>query len=172
MYLKRHFKTPEGWEPIRNVKGENGKLLDPKQREGECLNLPPLDYIEVKHTGISAAQNFSERLINQGIASGFISISKGVLILHAKPEDLKYDILRTPGYYCCHCGERIVDAGLPSAPGSLVTIGSKHVHDAHGDGVLSPDAGNPSGYARLMHFECALAADQHKKFRSGGKRHG
>ena len=86
MLLKRHYKTPEGW--VREV-----------DEKGNCTNPPPLDYIEVKHTGASPEQNFSDTLVTNGLLEGWISIKDGIMTLHGKPEDLCYRIVRVPGKY-------------------------------------------------------------------------
>jgi hypothetical protein len=145
MLLKRHYRrTPKG----------------------ELVTPPQLDHVEVKHTGTKAEQNFSESLVRNGVAGGFVTLGKGRLVLHVKPEDLVYAIKRVPGYYCCHCGVALPDAGafvsVSHLPG--VTVGMQHVADAHGK-AKSPDPGNPSGYCRLNHYETTLEAKQHEKFR-------
>lgn len=102
MRLKRHYKIPPGWERLVNVRDpETGTLLNPAKGEGDCLNPPPLDYLEVQHTGSSRAQHFSVDLVAAGLAEGWLSIKEGVLTLHGKPEDLRYMILRVPGKYAC-----------------------------------------------------------------------
>ena len=86
MLLKRHYKKPDGWE----------KTVD---AAGTCTNPPPLDFIECKHTGSSAAQHFSTRLVTDGLSEGWMSIKDGKLTLHCQPDDLVYQIVRVPGKY-------------------------------------------------------------------------
>lgn len=151
--MKKHYKKPSGWEPIRD-------------KAGNVTNVPPLSHIEVKHTGASPEQNFSTRLVEQGVALGFMTLGKGKITLHAKPEDLTYKIVRSPGHYCCHCGAWLTDAAM--LLGSGLTNGAQHVVDEH-PGVPSPDAGNPSGYERINHYETILDTEQHNRFRVGRK---
>lgn len=87
MQLKRHYNTPEGW--VRQV--------DPKT--GNCINPPPLDHIECRHTGTSAEQHFSDNLVMGALQEGWMSIKDGMLTLHCKPEPLRYKIVRVPGKY-------------------------------------------------------------------------
>lgn len=148
MLLKRIYKKPPGWEAQRDARGN-------------LLNTPPIDHVVVKHTGTHAEQNFTTRMVEAGLAEGFMSIAGGKLTLRAKPEDLVYTIKRGPGHYCCHCGVKLPDAAAFVADG--VTAGMQHVADAH-PGEKSPDAGNPAGYGRINYFECVLATEQHKKF--------
>jgi len=164
MLLKRIYDKPEGWERRVNIRALGGvALTDPMKPEGACLNPPPLSHIEIKHTGTSPEQNFSDRLVAAGLAEGWITLGKGKLVLHGKPEDLNYAVKRLPGYYCCHCRSALPDAGTIVAPG--VTAGMQHVADAHSE-KESPDPGNPAGYCRINYFECVLDSAQHEKFRA------
>lgn len=143
MELKRYYKIPEGWEPLRD---DYGRVLNP----------PPLDYVEVHHTGWTARQNFSTRLVNTGAREGWITIASGQLILNTRPEELVYVVMRGPGRYCCHCKERLEDDALGEQARA-------HVGQLH-KGVLSPDPENPSGYCVLNYYECVLNAEQHARW--------
>lgn len=121
MRLKRHYNKPDGWVRQVNTRDpQTGELINPKLEEGDCLNPPPLDYIELKHTGVSAKQNFSDTLVMAALKEGWMSFEKGSLILHGKPEDLRYRVLRVPGKYpsevspvgyeTIHCYECELDA--------------------------------------------------------------
>lgn len=92
MLLKRHYNKPTGWV----------KEVDEK---GTCINPPPLSHIEIKHSGAHPAQRFSTGLVAAGLAEGWMTISKGQLIVHGQPEDLIYTIKRVPGEY------RLTDGG-------------------------------------------------------------
>ena len=119
---------------------------------------PKLSHIELRHTGTHAEQNFSRRLVEAAAAEGWVTISRGKLILHAKPEDLNYTILRSPGTYCCHCGEKL--SSDPAGVEARAHIAAKH------KGVDSPDAANPAGYRVTHAYECALDTAQHAKFKA------
>lgn len=118
---------------------------------------PKLSHIELRHTGTHAAQNFSRRLVDAAIAEGWMTLSRGKLILHVKPEDLTYTIKRAPGHYCLHCGEKIESDVLG-------TQAREHVAKHH-DGVASPDPDWPAGYLATHAYECVLDGAQHAKFR-------
>jgi hypothetical protein len=174
MELKRIYRFPENWEPIRNEKNsvEPTKrnplgLRDPSKQEGIVLNPPPTDHFIINHTGTKPEQNFSEGLVQAGITEGFATVSRGELVLHAEPEDLVYEIIRGPGHYCCHCGEPIPDANafLKDENGEETdqTVGMLHVAEVHG-GEKSPDPNNPSGYMRLNGYQCRLSDKLHKKY--------
>lgn len=151
MLLKRHHQLPPDWKPKRNARGE-------------LLNAPPLDHVEVYHTGARAEQNFSTALVEAAIREGWMSIGGGKLVLDVKPERLIYAIRRGPGHYCCHCGTHLSDANqrVPGHEGNL-TVGMQHVAEAHPN-TPSPDPGNPAGYCRLNHYECVLDAEMHARF--------
>lgn len=119
---------------------------------------PKLKHIEVKHTGVSAEQNFSRRLVEQGVAAGWMTLSKGKLVLHVKPEDLTYTIMRTPGHYCLHCGEVLTSDSLGEA--ARLHIAAKHAD------AKSPDAQWPHGYYVTHAYECALDIAQQEKFKA------
>jgi hypothetical protein len=143
MLLKRYYDIPEGWEPKRAP-------------DGTLLNPPKVDALDVRHTGTHQEQNFSRRLVDAGLAEGWLSLSKGILTLHTTQEDLTYTILRTPGLYCCHC-----DAALgEDASGAA---GRAHVAAVH-PGEPSPDAQHPAGYRHVHAYECVLDVKQHARW--------
>jgi hypothetical protein len=134
MRLKRVFK-----------RDEEGKLTE-------------LDHIEVEHTGTHEAQNFSTGLVASALREGWMELAKGKLILKAKPEDLKYTILREPGRYCLHCQEKLLD----DEKGEMALI---HVLSQH-RGLQSPDPSNPAGYVKINAYECMLDVNQHAKYQA------
>jgi hypothetical protein len=144
MLLKKIYKTPVGWE----------KEVD---AAGNCTNPPPLDYISLAHTGVQAEQNFCTDMVVDAMRDKYLSIEDDVLILHVAPEDLRYKILRSPGRYCLHCGEKLPD----DEKGTLARL---HVATKHPD-AISPDRIDPAGYEMLNHFECILESQQHDRFR-------
>ena len=110
MLLKRIYRKPEGWEAKRDAKGN-------------VLNPPPLDHIAVKHTGTHAEQNFSTQLVEAAVTEGWMTLGQGKLSVHGKPEGLVYKIKRAPGHYCCHCGEKLIDAnGIDVSDGGMAAI--------------------------------------------------
>lgn len=77
------------------------KLKRQLDEHGKCTHML------IKHTGVDAEQNFSLRLVEQGLVEGWAFISGTKLTIKAQPEDLIYTLKRTPGYYCISSGERI-----------------------------------------------------------------
>lgn len=116
------------------------------------------------HTGTHPEQNFSARLVAQGLAQGWLAIGGGKLTLTTVDPDLEseakleYTIVRGPGLYCCHCAKRLED----DVTGELAR---GHVAEAH-PGAESPDRDNPAGYRRITGYEAVLDAAQHEKYRA------
>ena len=161
MLLKRHHTKPEGWVPVRNVRGPDGQLTVPSLSEGDCLNPPPLAFVELKHTGTTPDQNFSQDLIEHGMREGWVKFDQGKLLLDVKPEVLRYTVKRTPGRWCLHCGVSLIEDGTGA-------LSRAHVKAEH-DGVASPDPSVPAGYIKIHAYECVLDSTQHAKFKKGGK---
>lgn len=90
-----------------------------------------------------AVQHFSPRIIEQGVAAGWLSMVDGLLTVNGHDGPVVYRIERTPGYYCCHCQAKLSDQ----------TEARAHVTADHG-GAASPDASNPAGYRRDNFFAC------------------
>jgi hypothetical protein len=104
---------------------------------------PRVRGVRVVHAG--KKQKFSMKLIGQAADQGWLTMGKGRIVIHDEDGDIVYRVVRTPGFYCCHCGARLVgdpriDDGKEGAAQRLA-----HVVEKHGD-APSPDAENPAGY--------------------------
>lgn len=119
---------------------------------------PTLAHVECRHTGTHAEQNFSRRLVEGAVSEGWMTLSRGKIILHTKPDDLTYTIKRAPGHYCLHCGEKIDSDALGAGA-------RKHVAEKH-EGKPSPDKHWPAGYLVTNAYECVLDQAQHVKFKA------
>jgi hypothetical protein len=107
-------------------------------------------------------QKFSQRVFDGGIAEGWLSVERGKVTIHGDDGNREYVIVRTPGYYCCHCDASLPDAAQIISPG--FTSGMKHVRDEHGD-APSPDPFNPAGYRKDCFYFCindSIPADESK----------
>jgi hypothetical protein len=91
----------------------------------------------------AAEHNFSPRLLDGGIAEGWLTMERGKVIIRGENKTLTYRIVLPPGYYCCYCN-RALDDG-PAA--------RTHIDEDHRD-EPSPDQNNPSGYRRDNFFAC------------------
>ena len=134
MILKRVYKAPESGQA------------------------PELDYIALGHTGTQPEQHFSVGLVTEMLTKGFMEIDEAAnqLIFHTHPVDLVYAIVRRPGRYCLHCGEKLAD----DQGGELARL---HVAQYH-NGVASPDPDQPGGYEAINYFDCMLDAEQHARY--------
>ena len=104
---------------------------------------PVLDHIKAIRT--SKVQKFTQKFIDKSVFEGFATLSKGKIILHAKPKDLTYKIVRVPGMYCC----------FDNAPMENQKSARKYVKDYYAD-TESPDSNNPSGYRKDAFYACEL----------------
>jgi hypothetical protein len=116
-----------------------------------------LDYVSCADTGTTPEQNFSVDLVVGAMEQGWMSLEGNQLLVSVEPEVLRYEVLRQPGRYCCHCDEKLQD----DEKGNLARL---HVASKH-RGQASPDPNSPAGYVKLNHFACRLNAEQHERFR-------
>jgi hypothetical protein len=109
--------------------------------------------VEVRAFG--KKQKFSPQSLLEGQAQGWLSMENGVITVRGLNETVRYRVVRMPGYYCCHCGEKL--EGDPSIMDG--TEGAKkrsaHVMEKHAD-KKSPDPENPSGYMGTNSFKGVL----------------
>jgi hypothetical protein len=90
----------------------------------------------IKVLRAKAKQHFSPNLLEVGQLEGWLTRNGNVLTIKSDPP-LVYRIVRTPGYYCCHCNRPLDDGG----------VARSHLSAAHAD-EESPDPANPAGYRR------------------------
>jgi len=105
-----------------------------------------LDHLIVKRT--SKQQNFSQKIINEFLADGVLTMGNGQLVLAASPANLTYNIIRTPGYYCCFDDKKLADEAA-----------CKQYIAENFKGKTSPDANNPVGYRKDNFYACELVGD-------------
>jgi len=117
-----------------------------------------IDYISLAHTGTSREQHFSTSLVTEMVTLGLMEIHDGELFFRVHPETLRYQIVREPGRYCLHCGEKLAD----DQNGELARL---HIAMKH-KGKASPDANNPAGYEAIHYFDCLLDEKQHAKYKA------
>ena len=87
-------------------------------------------------------QKFSPELLAQGASQGWLEMANGKITLKGANETVVYRLVRTPGYYCSHCGEPMPDGKAAAA----------HVAAAHA-GKASPDPENPAGYMKTNAYK-------------------
>lgn len=89
--------------------------------------------------------HLSPSLLEQGQNQGWLEDEGQTLRVFGENVTLAYDIVRRPGYYCCHCERAVGDSAA----------GREHVHSHHA-GVSSPDANNPAGFRKDNFSTCIL----------------
>ena len=120
--------------------------------------------VEIRHTGVSAEQNFSRRMVLQACSDGWMRLAGDHLIVVGEPEDLVYTIKRAPGYYCVSTGERIQVSQL--AWEQAVSQPAAVLASAEARAWLAGAAKAANDYEVTMAYECVLAERQHGKFRA------
>ena len=108
-----------------------------------------LDYVKLLRSG--PKQKFSTGLVKAAVAEGWMTLTKGRIVLHTKPE-VSYKIVRIPGRYCCFSGDKLPDDATGAA--AQAHIASNH------KGKKSPDKQNPSGYCMLNAYDCVKEVDE------------
>lgn len=108
--------------------------------------------IQIKRFPVNGKQHLSPRVVNGGLAEGWLSITDAAITIHDEAGDLVLNVDRAPGRYCCHCGDKLRDDDRSDAPG---VFARKHVQDEH-PGTKSPDSSNPAGYEKINYFECTV----------------
>ncbi|MDL1909703.1 hypothetical protein FBQ81_03265 [Chloroflexi bacterium CFX6] len=154
---ERKALTAKWYETLRAA-GVSEDLLDAmvKQQVDTVIAPPKLAGVEIEHTGVDAEQHFSTSLVTEYVKLGIMEIAGNRLTLHAAQADLHYTIVREPGRWCLHCGEKLPD----DVNGEMARL---HMAMKH-NGAPSPDESNPAGYKWLTYFECALDAAEHDRW--------
>lgn len=113
------------------------RLYDKNDPDAANLRAP-----RVKLLSLHQVQRFSVEHVMVAVVDGYMTLSRGRLVIHHSGGDVVYRIRRVPGVWCCHCRKRQRDGASAR----------KHVIDAHA-GHASPDKNNPSGYEQLNAIE-------------------
>lgn len=123
--------------------GEQALLL--KRLYDRSVEPPRFLGLKVKHAG--PRQKFTILMVEELMRDGLMTMEGNVLILHAEAKQIRYRIVRQPGFYCCYCNHALKDSDEAR----------RHV-TTHDTSVMA-DSQNPSGY-RLDHFyDCVREAD-------------
>lgn len=120
--------------------------------------------VGIVHTGVSAEQNFSRRLVLQGMNEGWLRLSEGKLVMLAEPEDLVYTIEREPGYFVKSTGEKIPLSSLALSEFFSATMATLAAAEARA--FLAGKGLQPTDYEATHAYHCVLAEDQQAKFRA------
>lgn len=120
-------------------------------------------HVQVEQTGTSPQQNFSDRLVEEGVDHGWIAVSGASLTMKAEPESLRFTILRTPGYYCRSTGERI-----PLSERALRRMATRQLDTPRAEALawLASKGLEATDYEVTLAYECELDAAQHEMYRA------
>lgn len=126
-------------------------------KAGKCT------HVVVKHTGTTAAQNFSHRMVENGVADGWITLSDTHLHIQTDGDPLRYAIKRTPGYYCVSTGERIPVSAMAWASPRRGELASREARM-----WLATRGKAANDYEVTNAYECVLGDEQHAQFMKKG----
>lgn len=122
-------------------------------KAGKCT------HVVVKHTGANAEQNFSHRVVEDGVADGWIEVGPDHLTIQTDDEPLRYTLKRTPGYYCTSSGERIPISAMAWASPRRGDLARREAL------VWLAKAGKAAtDYEVTNAYECVLNNKQHNQF--------
>jgi len=100
---------------------------------------PIVNGVEIQEMPLDGKHNFSTTLIEDCQHAGWLTQTDKHIVIHsANMGDVAFKIIKQPGRYCLHCGEKLEDD-------TLGVLARKHIEDHHA-GEKSPDENNPSGY--------------------------
>lgn len=123
--------------------GSTAPLAAPRGTGEIVRRVPPVKDVEV--VSAKDRHHFSTRLIEGGIAEGWLSMGQGKITVGNGPASVVYTIVSGPGLYCCHCNTKQDDSVMAQG----------HVARVHAR-VPSPDKNNPSGYRRDNFYTSTL----------------
>lgn len=117
--------------------------------------LPKIASIEVQRA--TKFWNVSAGIVERGLQEGWLTLGDGRVTLKTEDhlDNVVYKILRVPGHYCAHCGEKIEDDGRG-------TQARAHLAE-RGHPAASPDPNNPSGWRRDEFYACQLESGTEAK---------
>ena len=103
-------------------------------------------------SGPPAKHNFAEKWVNRSLISGVASIDGDTLTVG----EAEYAIVRRPGAYCCHCGERIADGPALTKDEADLRIAYIATCEIANNDDDTADPNNPAGYEVIGYYQGEL----------------
>jgi hypothetical protein len=127
--------------------------------------LPPVTHVSVRHTGHSAEQRFSDRLVDKGKREGWITASIDALAIKTDDgaPDLQYKVTRRPGYFVKSSG-----APIPISPEAWARFrwgGDSSESRPEALAWLAKHGLQPDDYDITTQWHCVLDDALHAKYR-------
>lgn len=96
--------------------------------------------------------HFARRWVNRNLVDGTVLLSEGKLTVGS----VMYKVLRAPGAYCDHCGDRIGEG--PARTAEEADLRRKYVETcaAFKSKKKTGDPNNPAGYTVIGYYDCEL----------------
>ena len=120
--------------------------------------------VRIKDTGSSPKQTWAARQVEQYMSEGWMALRGDQIVITAEDGDeLVYDIVRRPGYYCASTGERIPIS--EPAMGQFMTQSEATLAPAEARAWLA-ERKRGGGYEATHNYTCALDEGAHDKYRA------
>lgn len=134
------------------------KKVGPKNR----LEVRGIKVLKMPTNGV---KHFSTKFVKEAQAQGWLTLdyvqeaageqpTTGKLTIHGEDGNVVFNVVRGPGRYSCHGGEKLPDDDHTNTPGKL----AQEYVAKHYAGIASPDTQNPAGYVCPRFYNCELEA--------------
>lgn len=120
-------------------------------------------HVEVKHSGRSPEQNFSDRLVDAAVKEGWMVVGEDTLTLKTEAEPLVFALKRKPGYFCKSTGEPIP---VSEANWLRFRLANDQRASAEAKAWLAGKGLPANDYDITTAYHCVLNAKQHAKYRA------
>ena len=135
------------------------KRIFSKDKAGNPTTVSHIKVLEEPRNG---TWNVSPRLMNGGLAEGWLSVGGGVITLKTaeREPDVQYKITREPGHYCVYCGERLGNSKegavhvLKHKDEKLATLTEAGKLPENCTPQMIDQINNPAGWGKFNHFVC------------------
>ena len=119
--------------------------------------------VQIKHTGASPEQTWSASKVEQYMSEGWMAMRGDEIVITAEDgEELVYDILRRPGYYCASTGERIPLS--EPAMSQFMNSTAATLAPAEARAWLTAKGLPPTGYEATRNYHCRLDSSLHAAY--------
>lgn len=120
-------------------------------------------HVEVKHSGLSPEQNFSDRLVDQAVKEGWMVVGDKTVTIKTDADPLNFALVRKPGYFCKSTGESIP---VSEANWLRFRLANDQRASAEAKAWLAGKGLPANDYDITAAYHCVLDAKQHAKYRA------
>jgi len=123
-------------------------------------------HVKIIETGTVPEQVFSDRLVVEGLLHGWVKmdLDERTIVMKADPEDLRFELLAVPGYYCVSTGERIPISQI--AWDRMRSTGQGDLSYREAQAWLKANGKGTRDYRVNNGYEVRLGDEQHQRFKA------